>query len=101
MLKNGLIDRDLCQSEIDPCLLYNKKYVIITCADYYLVFYKDDKVLKEIIASLNDTFDLTDEGELAPCLSIEIDIEKPRKNQLNISQPHLITRRLEDFNLHE
>ena len=38
--------------------------------DYYLIFYKNNKVLEELIISLEDEFKLMDEGNLETFLGI-------------------------------
>ena len=40
--------------------------------DNYLAFYKDKKVFKKLIASLKDTFNLPDKGNLVAYLSTKI-----------------------------
>ena len=49
-------------------LFHNKKYIIITHVDDYLVFYKDEKIPQELISSLKNTINLMDKEDLAAYL---------------------------------
>ena len=72
MLIDGLMNRGYIQSEIDPCLFCKKDSIIVTHVDYCIIFAEDHSKVKEIIKSLEDSFKLTDEGDLSAYLGIDI-----------------------------
>jgi len=63
---------------------------VISYINDCLVFYKNKSVLEELILSLKDKFKLTNEGDLATFLGININ--KTKHNTLELTQPHLIER---------
>ena len=64
-LQKALEDRGFRQcADVDPCLFTRDNCVIITCVDDCLIFHKNDNTLKELIASLEIEFKLTNEGDL-------------------------------------
>ena len=65
--------------------------------DDCLVFYKKKKVLLDLIESLKDNFNLTDEGDLASFLGIQF--KRLDNSNLELSQPHLIQRIIEALSL--
>ena len=77
VLSNSLIDRGFSQNTIDPCLFVRKDCIIVTCVDDCLILCKNDKVLKNLISSLEDDFRLTDEGDLETFLGVNF----TQKNQ--------------------
>ena len=53
-----------CQRNVDPCHFVCKNYTTIVHVNNCLVFYKNNKVLNELIDSSQGKFNLTDEGNL-------------------------------------
>lgn len=66
--------------------------------DFY-TFYKQQKVLANLIKSLEDEFRLTDKGDLKTFLWVSFIQED--KNALEINQPHQIESRLEALSLND
>ena len=99
VISNGLSDRGLSQNAIDLFLFARKDCIVIACVDACLMFYENDKVLKDLISSLVDDFRLTDEGHLETFLGDNFN----QKNHytLEINQPHLMERVLEKLKLND
>ena len=72
VLQKSLEQHSFCQSNVDPCLFARNDCVIATRVDDCLVFCKNDKILNELIDSLQGEFNLTDEGDLESSLGIKI-----------------------------
>ena len=79
-LSNGLINLGLSKNSIDPCLFARKNCTIITCLDDCLMFDKDEKVLREMVSSLEEKFRLTNERDLKTFLGINFN----KKNDGNL-----------------
>ena len=94
VLQKSLEQRGFKQNvEVDPCLFTRNDCIIVACVDDRLVFYKNKRVLDELIESLNDEFKLTDEGDLETFLGIQF--KRINHNTLEMSQPRLIQRMLD------
>ena len=57
-------------AEVDSYLFTQNDCIIITCVDNCLIFYKNKRVLEELIESLKDEFKHTDKGNLETFLGI-------------------------------
>ena len=71
ILQNSLEQRRFLSSKIDPYLFTRRDCIIITYVDNYLIFYKNKKVLDDLIEPLKGEFNLTDEGDLEAFLGIK------------------------------
>jgi len=99
LLKDGLLKRGYVQSKVDPCLFFKNDSIIVTYVDDCIIFAKDHNKVQEIIKSLEDSFKLTDEGDLSAYLGI--DITKNENSTWTLSQPYLIDRILKALHLED
>ena len=63
-LKQGLLERRFCQSTIDPCLFLWSDCLLVVYVDDCLIFSKEGSILDNLIASLQQEFILTVEGDV-------------------------------------
>ena len=72
---------------------------------FILLIYVDDvilcgpcsKVINNIIASLKESFDVTDEGEIDDYLGVKA--TRPTKDTIDLRQPHLIQKILDEVGM--
>ena len=87
MLQNGLETRGFVPSKIDPCLFTRNNCIIIMHIDDCLIFYKNKKVLEDLIESLKGDFNLTNKGDLEAFLSTKT--TKYQHDTIEFTQPYL------------
>ena len=56
----------------DTCLFKRNNWTSIAHVDNYLIFHKSHKLIKDMILSLKDEFQLTDEGDLETFLGVSL-----------------------------
>ena len=71
-LKAKLETRGFTQSSLDPCLFYCKTAVLVCYVDDIIMAGPESNVLDALVADLKVDADLTEEGELAAFLGIQV-----------------------------
>ncbi len=89
-LRHGLLQRSFTQSSIDPCLFYLKDVIFIVFIDDCLLFSPSDHVLDTLIASLQEDFKLTHDGDVGAYLGVNI--KHHSDGSLELMQPSLIQK---------
>ena len=93
MLQKGLRDRGFKPSAIDPCVFIRDNCVILVYVDDCIIISKDEKVIDCFVKSMMDGpegFVLTDDGDLARFLGVEIEYKSD--GTIYMTQSHLIQR---------
>ena len=67
-----LKQRGFRQSRLDPCLFYTGSILLVCYVDDIIMASRDAKALDRLVADLKTDSDLTDEGELAAFLGIQV-----------------------------
>ena len=84
--------RGFIQLEADPCVFYKKGIIVLCYVDDCLLFAQEQKDIDELIASLKQDFNCTDEGEADRYLRVKI---KSEDGKMTLKQPQLIKRIIE------
>ena len=93
MLQKRLQDRGFVGSKIDPCVFIRDNCVILVYVDDCIIISKEEKVIDRFVSSMinvKEGFVLTDDGDLARFLGVEI--EYCKDGTINMIQSHLIQR---------
>ena len=61
-LKSNLVKRGFTQSEVDPCTFWKKNFIVLCCADDYLLLAQDQKLVKDSLSSFQEDVLCTDKG---------------------------------------
>ena len=93
-LCKGLMDRQFTPSTLDPCLFLHKDMMVAIFVDDTIFIAKDKSKITTMINSLKTEFELTDEGDLATYLGVQID-RNTDTNTFTLTQTGLINRTLE------
>jgi hypothetical protein len=72
LVKEGLVERGFVQSKIDECVFYKGKTILLVDADDVILCGPSSKDINDIIASLKDGFDVTNEGEIDDHLGVKV-----------------------------
>ena len=95
------------QSAIDPCCYYRNGVVLLCYIDDCLIFSHDETKIQKVISELGKQFNLTDEGDVATYLGIDIKkLTSEGHTSYALTQPFLIQRiistlGLKDSRLHD
>ena len=89
-LKRGLRRRGFKQSKADKCVFYKGNTIFVVYVDNGILIGPDKNEIDNIIASLKENYDLTDEGNLNEYLGIKI--EKQKDGSRILTQPLLMRR---------
>jgi hypothetical protein len=92
-LSNGLQDRGFVQSNIDPCVFFGHKCIVLTYVDDCILIGDTHARLDALVTSLHDgdeNFKLQDEGSIDKYLGIEI--SQIDDTSFQLTQPFLIER---------
>jgi hypothetical protein len=89
-LSTGLFHRGFIQSQIDKCLFLRSDCILVVYVDDCLFFSRSDTTLDYLIASLEQNFVLTQEGDVGAFLGI--DVRKHDNGSLELVQPGLIQK---------
>jgi hypothetical protein len=92
-LSNGLQDRGFVPSNIDPCVFFGTKYIILTYVDNCIIVADSMERIDELLKSLHsrdENFKLQDEGSIDKYLGANI--KNNGKDTIKIMQPFLIER---------
>ena len=71
-IKAGLLSRGFRQSKVDTCLFIKGTVILVLYVDDAALFSPHSAAINREIASLNQSFDLTDEGELQDYLGTRL-----------------------------
>jgi hypothetical protein len=103
-LKQGLLERKLVQSQIDPCLFMKPGMICIVYVDDTIIGARQLSDINREIMSLGNvddnikhTFTLRDEGEVSAFLGMQI--KRLTSNKFQLTQPGLIDKILTTMNL--
>jgi Reverse transcriptase (RNA-dependent DNA polymerase) len=92
-LRKGLLSRGWRQSEVDSCLFTKGGIILVVYVDDAILISPFKTKIDKEIASLQEDYDLTDEGELQDYLGIRFD--RRLDGSLKLTQPRMIERVLE------
>jgi len=95
-LHAGLIDMGFKQSRIDPCVYYRGKTIFLVYVDDGILINPDPSVIDNVIAELQTRFDITDEGDIADYVGVNVTHLPDGK--LKLTQPSLIKSIIKDVN---
>ena len=82
------------QSKIDPCIFFRDGLILISWVDDCLIFSRSKDLADELIASLQNSFTLTEEEDVSAYLGVEVKFCK-ETDTVTLSQPYLIKRIIE------
>jgi hypothetical protein len=92
-LSNWLQDRGFVQSNIDPCVFFVTRCIILTYVDDYIIVGDKSNCIDKLIQPLHkgdENFILQDEGSIDKYLSVEI--KQLDDSSFDLTQPFLIER---------
>jgi histone deacetylase 1/2 len=92
-IRAGLIKRGFQQSTVDPCLFTKDSVVLILYVDDAALLSPYESAINKVIASLQQEFTLTDEGDLKDYLGVRI--SKHADGSVEMIQPRMIERALQ------
>jgi hypothetical protein len=93
----GLIERHFKQSIVDNCVFYKGSPMLLVYVDDAIICGPSSKVIDEIIASLKEDYDATDEGEIDDYLGVNV--SSPTEDTIELRQPHLIQQILDEVGM--
>jgi hypothetical protein len=93
LLVKGLKDWGFFQSKVYECVFYKDKTILPVYVDDAILCGPSSKDIDDIIASLKEGFDVTDEGEIDDYLGVKV--TQPTKDTIELRQPHLIQQILD------
>jgi hypothetical protein len=92
-----LIERHFKQSIVDNCVFYKGSTMLLVYVDDDIICGPSAKVIDEIIASLKEDYDVTDEGEIDDYLGVNV--SRPTEDTIELRQPHLIQQILDEVGM--
>lgn len=92
-LHKGLVERGWKPSEIDNCLFTKDGIILIVYVDDAILISPDKSLISSEIASLQQDYDLTDDGELKDYLGTRF--TKHNDGSIELSQPRMVRRILQ------
>jgi len=101
-LQDSLLNRGFSQSELDPCLFYSEKVIILIYVDDAILFAKDKSDIDAVLQSLETDFNFTNEGDFETYLGVQVkqlDNDKNGKSRLSLTQPQLINKIIKALDL--
>jgi hypothetical protein len=96
-LVEGLVERHFVQSTVDGCVFYLGKTILLVYVDDAILCGPSSKAIDDIIASLMDGFDVTDEGEIGDYLGVKV--TRTTAGTIELRQPHLIQQILDEVGM--
>jgi hypothetical protein len=99
-LKSHLEKRGFVSTEIDPCLFIHKDMVCLVYVDDCLFFARDGTKIETMIASLQQDFELTVEGDVSAFLGIQFERDT-KAGTIKLTQHGLIDRVIKATGLEE
>jgi Reverse transcriptase (RNA-dependent DNA polymerase) len=98
-LDQGLLKRGWTKSEIDGCLYTKRGIILVVYVDDAILISPYKTLIQKEIKSLQEEYDLTDDGELQDYLGIRF--EHMKDGCLKLTQPRMIERVLKIVGLDE
>jgi Reverse transcriptase (RNA-dependent DNA polymerase) len=98
-LDQGLLKRGWTKSEIDGCLYTKRGIILVVYVDDAILISPYKTLIQKEIKSLQEEYDLTDDGELQDYLGIRF--ERRSDGSLKLTQPRMIERVLKIVGLDE
>ena len=98
-LRKGLLERGFRQSEMDPCLFMRSDCLLLCYVDDCILVGKSQHALVQVIADLQRTFIIDDEGALSDFLGINIR-QNVDNGTIELTQSGLIDSILQQLQLH-
>jgi hypothetical protein len=95
-LHKGLVKIGFVQSEIDHCVYYRGTTVFLLYVDDGVLASHQEGDIAQVLELLDDSFDMTDEGDLSDYLGVHI--EELPDGKLSLTQPRLIDQVIEMLN---
>ena len=96
-LKQGLLNQNFKQSDVDPCLFYKKDLILITYVDDCILILPNAQLLDKWVIDMKKDYTLEDEGDINAYLGINITRPTPKTFKMN--QPALINRIIDSLQL--
>jgi hypothetical protein len=96
-LVEGLIERHFKQSKVDRCVFYKGGTMLLVYVDDAIICGPSSKVIDEIIASLKEDYDVTDEGEIDDYPGVNV--SRSTEDTIELRQPHLIQQILDEVGM--
>jgi hypothetical protein len=97
-LVKGVEDWGFFQSKVDECVFYKGKTILLVYVNDAILCGPNSKDIDNIIASLKEGFDVTDEGEINDYLA-GVKVTRPTKDTIELRQPHLIQQILDEVGM--
>jgi hypothetical protein len=96
-LTQRLVNNGFMQSQVDECLFYFKKCVMMVYVDDTILCGPTKEEVNEVISLLGKLFDVEDQGNLSDYLGVKV--EQLPDGRIKFTQPHLIDQILADLHL--
>jgi Reverse transcriptase (RNA-dependent DNA polymerase) len=87
------------QSTADDCVYYKKNVIFCVYVEDGILFSKFDEEIQECIAELQDTFNISIEGDVSDYVGVNI--ERQKDGTIHMTQPQLINSILKELNFLE
>ena len=87
-LKQGLLNQNFKQSDIDPCLFYKKDLILITYFNDCILISPNSHLLDEWVTNMKKDYTLEEEGNINAYLGINI--TRPNSKTFKMNQPALM-----------
>ena len=87
-LHKGLLKLGFCQSLVNPCIFYLGNIIVCIYVNDMLLFSKTKHKIDNILEKLQETFMLSDEGDVSNYLGIHVTCKND--GSIKLMQPHLI-----------
>ena len=98
LVKKLITEVGFRQSKVDECVFYHGKVMYVLYTDDSILAGPDPKEIDRLIAKMRKAkLDITIEGDLEDFLGVNID--RKSKDEIHLTQPHLIDAILRDLNL--
>jgi histone deacetylase 1/2 len=96
-LTRRLLELGFSQSNVDPCVFYRGTCVLLIYCDDTLMMSPSKTELDEVFKILDETFDVSDEGDISDYLGIKV--TKLPDGRMSFTQPQLIDSIIADCGL--
>ena len=95
-LKKGLQACGFTQSQVDECVFYNNTVIFMVYVDDAILLSPHSKSIDASLQALRTSFNLTEEGDIADYLGLQV--TRLTTGTLSLTQPQLIASILKDLN---
>jgi hypothetical protein len=96
-LVKHLLRMGFTQSQIDPCVFYYRKCVILIYVDDTILLGPTKQEVEHVISMMKSSFDTQDEGTISDYLGVKI--TRNPDGTITLTQPQIIDSILQDLNL--